>query len=713
MKKIYLNKLLNKGYLCLNSVDDCDLKCSDKEVAVLLSSFSSLGYTLDEDSINILRGLSSNELGKFYHSNYLVLQKFTGVSYNHRIFYNCFPNVSDISDEEFNIRAFLHYLTVSKNDMGFMSDDITDIKREEIHNTDKQILKIIDGAQAKKILVNIVVELFEGKVAIPYIEDDFIECIMKDYLDELHIYEIPFRENIAKYINCLRLIKGNNDWSILLNRNTMSFVKTATDLLRVYSIISDGDYTLREKTKFISLPRKVRKEFLSILNVIAYENLYMIDDLARHEFLWKRAFEKLHVREFTKEYPYIAQAASMLRNDEYITYYGKLDRMKHDQMGLIKLLKTRPGEFARRLDMLIRNKDFDLNYTLSEFKTISSNVSSTLLLQLWEFFKNRELYPTRIFKINGRYGTYFKEVEDTRIHVDSAVIDKVIKTIEDSLINIYSSYDHMGKVFIDESVKSYCLPINSRNASSQNKTLTFGSRIKLDEEDGNYLRFFTHFKNFKGRDGRVDVDLSVEFIDETLSKGFSLSWHNMGGGRKFDSFHSGDITSAPRGASEFVDLDYKKARKYARYAVVTNSVFTGQEFADIPECFSGVLFMPEKGKNGVVFNPEFIKHKFNLTQTGSNQNVAFAVDLETLELIWIDSPLVYDFSGIVASNCSGVVLSLKNALKEHMNLYDFFKLHSKHLEIVDSKEEADIIISDSDDATLKPYDVETISAIWL
>ena len=271
----------------------------------------------------------------------------------------------------------------------------------------------------------------------------------------------------------------------------------------------------------------------------------------------------------------------------------------------------------------------------------------------------------------------------------------------------------MGKVFIDESVKSYCLPINSRNASSQNKTLTFGSRIKLDEEDGNYLRFFTHFKNFKGRDGRVDVDLSVEFIDETLSKGFSLSWHNMGGGRKFDSFHSGDITSAPRGASEFVDLDYKKARKYARYAVVTNSVFTGQDFADIPECFSGVMFMPEKGKNGVVFNPEFIKHKFDLTQTGSNQNVAFAVDLETLELIWIDSPLVYDFSGIVASNCSGVVLSLKNALKEHMNLYDFFKLHSKHLEIVDSKEEADIIISDSDDATLKPYDVETISAIWL
>ena len=64
--------------------------------------------------------------------------------------------------------------------------------------------------------------------------------------------------------------------------------------------------------------------------------------------------------------------------------------------------------------------------------------------------------------------------------------------------------------------------------------------------------------------------------------------------------------------SEFVDLDYKKARKYARYAVVTNSVYTGQDFADIPECFSGVMFMPQIGKKGSVFNPEFVKYKFDL-----------------------------------------------------------------------------------------------------
>ena len=55
----------------------------------------------------------------------------------------------------------------------------------------------------------------------------------------------------------------------------------------------------------------------------------------------------------------------------------------------------------------------------------------------------------------------------------------------------------------------------------------------------------------------------------------------------------------------------------------------------------------------------------------------------------------------------------KNALTTHMSLYDFFMLHSNHLTVVDNKEEADIIISDSDNATLKPYDVDEIAAKWL
>lgn len=492
----------------------------------------------------------------------------------------------------------------------------------------------------------------------------------------------------------------------------MTFIETATDLLRVYAVISKGDITLRRKMKLISLDRKCRRIFIEILEKLASNNSYIIDDFARHDFLWKKAFEKLHIGEYENKYPLIFEMVNYFRNDEYLTYYGSLEKAKNDQKRYVSLLEKRPGEFARRLDSMIRNDEYDLDYTLNSFSKVAKNVSTNVLLQLWEFFKNRALYKTRIFRIKKSNRDVFKEISDTRVSVSQETIDRVICIIEESLRNIYSSYKNMGNVYLDESIKQYCLPINNRNGSSQNKTLTFGTRIKLSEENGDFMRVFTHFKNISTNE-RVDVDLSIEFINDKFENAFSLAWHNMGSGRKFKSYHSGDITSAPKGASEFVDLDYKKAKKYARYAVITNSVFTGQHFNEIPECFSGVMFMNKLGKKGVVFNPEFVVNKFDLTQMFSNQNIAFAIDLEKMELIWMDCPLNYGFTNIVGKYSSGVVLSLKEALKEHINLYDFFKLHSNHITIVDTKENADIIISCDDDATLKPYDVETISSLWL
>ena len=717
MRKYYLQFLVKKGYLVLSDTVNTNLTINNndnnKQLSLLLKSFSSLGFTLDEKGIEKLSKLSLEDLKSFYHENYKRLEYICGVNKNHRTFYPSFPDVANISDEEFFARAILHYITVSKNDMGFMNQDVEFTKRLEVHNNSKEILTIIDETSAKKLLFSIVTNLIEGKLAIPYHYQELITLMIKDFYNELIINEIPFKENIAFYIRCICDASANKTFKDLLNVNTLRFVKTSTDLLRIYACISKGDYTLKSNVKFVSLNRCVRRLFLSILENIALSNHYMIDDLAKHDFLWKRAFEKLHVSEYTNKFPNIAKLAKELRNDDYKTYYAMVEENLNNQVELIKLLKTRPGEFARRLDMILRNPSFDNDYTLSSFKEVSNKVSTTLLLQLWEFFKNRDLYDTRVFKILTSYGTYYKETEDLREKIDQTIIDKTLQIIEDILSDIYSNYEQLGKVYIDENTKDYCLPINSRNASAQRKTLTFGTKIKIQEENVDFLRFFTHFKNFKGNDGRVDIDLSMEFFNEKFETVTSLSWHNLGGGRKFDSYHSGDITSAPHGASEFIDLNYKKASKFARYAVVTNCVYTGQEFSKIPECFSGVMFVPQIGKKGIVYNPEFIKYMFDLTQNKQNQNIAFALDLKTLELIWIDCPISNDFDCIVASGHSAVKHTLMNALKTHMSLYDFIMLHKKRFTIVENKEYADIIISDSIDANFKPFDVEEISAKWL
>ena len=709
MQDLCLMKLAEDGYLVFDEVE-CHISCEPEEIAMLIDSFSSLGYVFGKEDIQKLATLDSENLKQFYLKNYEILNDISGNNVKHKVFYKNFPRIEDISSIEYTLRAILHYLTVSEESDGFMNQDIVDFEREVVHNPDKKILKLISFEDAKKYVIKLTENLFEANVSIPYSHLHMAGEVLEDYPQELNIKEIPFKENLGHYFTLLFFNKSKVKKSEILTRNTLSFVKTPTDLLRVYVALSRGDVTLRYNSALMSLERGVRRLFLSILDEMANDNLYIYDDLSRHEFLWKKAFEMLHVGEYQTKYPHIAEVAKHFRNDNYKTFYSKLDDLYKNQVSYIKLLKTRPGEFARRLDMLIRNDNYDLDYTLAEFKSVANQVSTNVLLQLWEFFKNRTLYPTRIFKINQPFRTSFVEIDDSRATVSEDVISKVINMIEEALVEIYSTYEAKGKVYIDPKMKKYCLPRNSRNASSQTKTLTYGTRIKLNPEDVNFLRVFTHWKN--SHSGRVDIDLSMELVSADFSERFTIGWHQFDGGREFNSFYSGDVTSAPEGASEFIDLDYIAARKYARYCIVCNSIYTGQEFADIPECFSGVMFMNALGKDGEIFNPEFVEHKFSLTQRGSNLNTAFAIDLETMEMIWMDCPQS-SLGNVVACRVDGVFSSLKDVLKEHMNLYDFFMLHKGHVEFTENINEANIIISDDVNATLKPFDVENIAANWL
>ena len=721
MKKELLMKLLSKDYLVLNFSSNVNFnsQLNIDLISAINHSFKSLGFKIKDEELIKLLPISRDDLTSFYHDNYNLLSSFVGNSVKHKIFYANFPEISNIPEEEMYTRAFLHYLTASENDDGFMSQDISDFEREEVHSDNKVSLKLINEQEANKILIDLVKDMFESKQAISCAETNFILSCFQNLFDKGSLYslidDIPFKENIAIYVNTIRkLYPDETKLGEIFNEKILSFIKTPTDLLRVYAIISNGDYTLNNNSKFISLDRKCRRLFLVILNNMCANKDYVYDDFSRHDFLWKKAFEKLHVGEYEKQYPHIYLVCKNIREDNYSTYYSMLEKNKNDQVGLISLLCKRPGEFARRIDMLLRNVSFETEYTLQEFEKIADQVSSNVLLQLYAFFQNRNLYSTRIFCIKKLYYNNYIEVEDKRNDIPDYTIKRVCAIILNALKKIYSSYPRIENVYLDESMKNYVMPMNSRNKSTGNKTLTFGTRIKLDEEDGSFIRFFTHWKNMsKGNDKRVDIDLSVELVNEDFTSTRSVSWHDLFGGKEFNTYHSGDIVSAPNGASEFIDLDYIQASKFYRYGVICNSVFTGQDFCDIPECFSGVMFMEKKGKRGVVFNPEFVKYKYDLTQYGSSENIALAIDFKTRELIWMDIPRSSGIMNQIASGDSGVVIALKNALKKQMNMYDFIKLHSSHLTFVDDISQSEFIISDKENATLKPYDVEKITASWL
>ena len=124
------------------------------------------------------------------------------------------------------------------------------------------------------------------------------------------------------------------------------------------------------------------------------DNESFIDDLAMHEFLWKKALEKLHIGDYSNNFPLLYSLITKFRNDDYKTYNSKVvSAYKSKNINeLISLLTIKPGVFARSIDYLIRNLDEYKNNILSGFAKVATKVSTSLLLQLWSYYKNRHLY---------------------------------------------------------------------------------------------------------------------------------------------------------------------------------------------------------------------------------------------------------------------------------------------------------------------------------
>ena len=712
MKLMYLEVLLEKGYL-LEPREQLGEPCSFLEIAGVIKSFLSLGYILNKESIEKLRGYNLEELTEFYHNAYSVLSSSRGNHVKHKIFYKDFPNMEKYKPEDYFVNAILHYLTVDKDDYGYEPKDnkMYEIYKE-IHSDKYQKLEIISLIDAENVIVNQCITMLEQNTAISFGHCFLFNHVLRDFRNRVIPLDIPFKENIAFYFRSLlfNYKKDKKKVSDILTKQHLAFIKYPLDLLRVYVAISSGDITLKENTMFVSLDRKTRRMFMEILeDMIVNEQGNIYDNLARHEFLWKKAFEKLHVGEYKTKYPRLYECAFNLRSGNFISINGKIESLRDDEDKYLAILQHYPGEFARRLDYLLREDKYDNEKVFSSFERVASKVSTKVLLELWVFFKNRKSDENRLFCIKKEKANKYYEIEDNRKSLNQETIDRAISIIIEALKTIYGERKENFKVYLGEELKDFSVPTSNRNASFSTKTLSFGTRIQVDTKDNQFMRLFTHWKN---NETRVDIDLSIEFYNDDFSSSTSFSWHNPYLEEDIEIYHSGDLTTAPEGASEFIDVNLEQAKNFYRYAAICNCVYTGQEFGNIPECFSGFMILPEAGKQGELFNPEFVEHKFDLTQLGANAIVSFVIDLETMELIWVDSPTRGGMN-IVAARNFATILATKNALKERMNLYDFFLLHERHLTFVNSKEEADFIISVEEGADLSPFDIASIAAHWL
>ncbi|MGW2419513.1 hypothetical protein ACWC0C_09690 [Streptomyces sp. NPDC001709] len=404
--------------------------------------------------------------------------------------------------------------------------------------------------------------------------------------------EIPVRENRA-VVNQARLMAGAG---LLLD--------TVTDVLRLACALSGGDVTLQEPTRLRALPRAARRALLAGLDAVVAAAPAKLADVHAHREMWKRLGERLHPHEYP-QWPYAADVFAVARGEkEARSLDGRVEELLGvgDTTGAAELLKAAPGRLLRSLDRLLRatcTQD-EREAVVAAAEQVVSEASGRVLLSVREHLHNRaqETGERRVFV--NRLGRAWV-TEDTRAPVPAPERKRLIAVLDAELRRRLPAADHL---LIDPDVLDVALPLSGRASGCGLGVLPRGS---VSPVDGELLRFFVYWKQ---TERTTDFDLSALLLNGRYATASWLSYTNL---REAEGEHSGDITDAPDGASEFINLRLGAVR--GSYIVPQVNIFSGEGFEEVEESFFGFM-LRETEQQGRPFEPRTVRMKSELRGPG-------------------------------------------------------------------------------------------------
>ncbi|WP_340018790.1 TerD family protein [Paenibacillus sp. FSL H3-0457] len=673
-------------------------------LATALKNIEALGYTFSDELLQAMRQLSKEQFETVYHQLVADLRVMVGAHVKYTPMYAGFPmQVMQADEAELYLNAIIHYLT----NLTVVYPDQQSVERMPL--LEKTDLKVI-GLGNQQAFQTLIRQIIEAKGSISETDKADIDTVLEhadpEDVDALLPAEIPFKENVGFVIaSLLKHEKANID-------RICPYFKTASDVLRLAVAWSDGDVSLAAASPFRKFKRRERRLLLGLLEQCGS----ITEDMLRYKDRWIRLGEILHPSEYKLRYPRCEEAFDILRNNKpYSTFNGSVELafQYRNVWSLIDLLSQRPGEFARRLDHLLRMTE-DEAYVLLAFGEVLEQVSTPVLLQVRQHFAHRnEPQDLRVFFPKGNVAKAFA-VPNELPEINEATCQNVVQLCEQALVERFAALAPLGKTYVDPQLHDYLVPFSQRSASKALHTIVRGSRVPMAE--GDTIRFFNWWKegDVDGKStGRVDIDLSAVMYDKDWNYVEHISYTNLRSSN-YKAVHSGDIVTAPNGASEFIDLHIPSIVAYGgRYVVATLLSFTSHPYCDLPECFVGWM-MRKKPGSGEIFEPSTVANKIDIT---ADTQIAIPVIMDLVErtVIWTDLALTRypEYYNNVEGNQKGIVLmgkALTNLRKP--DLHDLFMLHAKARgELVDTIDQADTIYSV--DQGITPYDIEQIMAEYL
>lgn len=652
-------------------------KIDSQTLVTILNNLAYYGYSLSQNAYKYLTEIEEKSIVNWWQEIESVLATVTGADRKIADFvvYKNFPQeVLAMSEVEYWQKQILMY-------WGFPNHYFTEKEATRSPLKEKITFKVLQSAQDNSLL-----EIFNSLVYLPnrWIEQQWqdINYLLPQFLDCVDFTKITFKENLIKLL------------TYCFHEQKTIKINSATDILRLAVSLSDGDISLRKKTKFRKFKRQERRFLLNLLNQCPN----LIEDIFRDKEVWKKLLFALHPGDYKTHFQEVVKAYNLLCNNQSPeTFNSKLEKLLSEKdHQVLTLLATRPGEFLRRLHhcILIFGEE-----AVSNFQVVIPHLNIIQLLKLQSYL---ETINYRFYRTIAPQGNWRKmQILTTNEHrqIDQKYIDQLLKNIAQEIKIRVNKFAPI--LNLDPKTEMVKLQTNDSELTSYGRGTIFPIPDNIT-----FIRTASYWKS--GATNRnIWYDNSWNFFTQDWTPLGSCCWTDANFGNNSAIF-SGDPTNskdAEGNACQLIDLYLPELlANNVRYAIWNILCYSGLAFSEAEEVYASLQW-GENPQMGGLFEPSRCQLSFPIKGDSLTKYIAL-IDLFKRQVIYLDANLY----GVVSSAHYNLTTLQTNMppfleyLETLPSVFDLFKHQDKALSIFYS--DGNISLSDGEDAyVFKPENI--------
>ena len=703
----------NGIYIAKNTNNNINETLSIEEFATLIKKFEGYGYIFSKELAIAISKEERNVIIDKLKAVIKVIEDFKSDK-NYTVFYKNFPDeVINMSEVDLYINQILHYW------IGYLPSSNENIIKEDVEPSKlvkSRELNLIDDEMIEKLFI----DLLSSNVT-----------LSEQYLDDVCVLtnnkSIKELEKYMEYIQMKETLTTVSSYILKKEGVLIGNFKTATDILRLIAKIS-GDELNNKHIHFAYFSRAELSQLMTKL-----ENLQNpMPDIKRYSKPW-HTFFKLYAKKINfNKFPKVRKVADMLFGDiSYMTERGKINEeikrlpiMSEENLdNFVKGFTIFYGDYVREiLSLLNKANENQYDKLLLGLENCVTKVNTRVLFQLYDRIINLKAKDKTVPRLVNSKGKWRRLRES--ISLSDELLNRVLQIVEDGIKTQLKEKENLGKVFIDEDYKNIMLTTSEKDSNVSLRPMTRGSRIKFNP-NAEVLRFFVAWKNLDEKTlkelntayskldektlkeltpmySRVDVDLSALTFNENLEFNDVVAYYNQ---KKSGFAFSGDITNAPEGALEYIDVfDLERLKKKGnRYILMQIRSYNGYTFEEINSVYAGVMELTSiEAKEKKNMYSTAITEGFQIVSSERTTNTIL-VDLKNYEYIWLDMNMDSYKLDIFQNALNYEEIPYLNDMlryfsrKQYVTMYDLLKLNADVRGVLTKdKKEADVIFEKVD-----------------